>query len=34
MPGKALYNINNFFRLLLQKTRSELAVCMALEGNI
>lgn len=32
MEGKALYNIN-FFRLLLQKTMSELAVCMALEGK-
>lgn len=33
MEGKALYNINNFLRLLLQKTMSELAVCMALEGK-
>lgn len=33
MEGKALYNINNFFRLLVQKTMSELAVCMALKGR-
>lgn len=34
MPGKALYNnINNFFRLLLHKTMSELAVWMALKGK-
>lgn len=32
MEGKALYNIN-FLRLLLQKTMSELAVCMALKGK-
>lgn len=33
MPGKALHNISNFFNLLLQKTMSELAVCMALKGK-
>lgn len=33
MGGKALDNINNFFRLLLHKTMSELAVWMALKGK-